>query len=706
MKKYFSLISSLIVFSAAFISCPSTSEPAENKNFPSNLLEYVGSETYKSPNNVEISSSEVQNQSSGLKDSWWREANFYHIWVKSFYDSDGDGCGDFKGIKNKLSYIKDDLGCDGIWLSPIFDCDYKGKAESFNMHGYDVKDYYAVNDYFGTEYDLISLINACHDKGIKIIFDFVPNHTGSGNQWFTDSCNNENGKKDWYMWSEKQLSQWNTGMGGDTGKWNQNPYGNGYYYSAFYASQPDLNYRNYEVREEMKNVVRYWLNKGFDGVRIDAVRYLVETEDAKYDTDETHEWFEELRSDVIDKYAENGLSPKFMVCEAWITNDRTRLEKYFGSTENPEFNMVFDFDQGLGLLQSISIHKDTELRSLKTNPSETQTYGTFIANHDNYIDRIGTALSSSLPKEKLLTAMSLLRPTTPFIYYGNEIGMKDDTTYGSGDIRLRAKFDWSEAESQKSESTSLLNLNKAILSIRKTYPTLFSNGTLTFLDSDDNSVSAYTISDSENTILCVFNLNYESEISDFTFTKPSSLDVSKYSVLVGLDTGKTLSEENGKIKITNLSCCEARVYLTGSDEKETVFEDARSSDDTKSLAYDPINTGTLYLRGSFNNWEANDYWKMFYDSNSKTFGIGLKVNETGTYQFKFDTDGNWTKAYGSGEDNPNGKTVSLNEKVQTSTKSGNNTNFAFTATSTTDWYTFIFYTEDQTFEIVTYYSYD
>lgn len=705
MKKYFSFISAFIVFASAFfVSCPSSSVRTENTDFPEHLLEYVGSETYKSPNNVEINSSSVQNQSSGLKDSWWRETNFYHIWVKSFYDSDGDNCGDFKGIEQKLSYIKDDLGCDGIWLSPIFDCDGKSKADKENMHGYDVKDYYAVNDYFGTEDDLISLIKACHDKGIKIIFDFVPNHTGSGNEWFSDSCKNQNGKKDWYMWSDKQLSQWNTGMGGGTGKWNKNPSGNDYYYSAFYGSQPDLNYRNYEVREEMKNVVRYWLNKGFDGVRIDAVRYLVETEDAKYDTDETHEWFEELRSDVIDKYAENGLSPKFMICEAWITNDRARLEKYFGSTEKPEFNMVFDFDQGLALLQSVSRHKDTELRSLKTNPSGTQTYGTFIANHDNYINRIGSALQGSLPKEKLLTAMSLLRPTTPFIYYGNEIGMKDDTSYGDGDIRHRTKFDWTEAEKQKTNASSILNMNKAILTLRKTYPNLFANGTLTFLESDDNSVSAYTISDSENSILCVFNLNFEKETSDFTFTKTSSLDVSKYSVLVGLDTGKTLSEENGKIKITNLSCCEARVYLLGTDGEKTVFEDARSSDDTKSLAYDPINAGTLYLRGSFNGWGSD--WEMGYDSNSKTFGIGLKVNETGTYQFKFDTDGNWTKAYGSGEENANGKMVSLNERVKTSTKSGNNTNFAFTATSTTTWYTFIFYTEDQTFEIVTYYSYD
>ena len=128
----------------------------------------------------------TENQSDSLSDAWWRESSFYHIWVKAFADSDGDGCGDFKGIENKLSYIQDTLGCDAIWLSPIFDCSSKGKAETYNMHGYDTTDYYAVNSYFGTESDLTSLIEACHDRGIKIIFDFVPNHTSKNHQWFKD----------------------------------------------------------------------------------------------------------------------------------------------------------------------------------------------------------------------------------------------------------------------------------------------------------------------------------------------------------------------------------------------------------------------------------------------------------------------------------------------------------------------------------------
>lgn len=685
MKKYFSFISAFIVFASAFfVSCPSSSVRTENTDFPEHLLEYVGSETYKSPNNVEINSSSVQ--SSGLENSWWRKTNFYHIWVKSFYDSDGDNCGDFKGIEQKLSYIKDDLGCDGIWLSPIFDCDLKGKTDNVNMHGYDVKDYYAVNDYFGTEDDLISLINSCHDKGIKIIFDFVPNHTGIGNAWFSDSCNNENGKKDWYMWSDKQLSQWNTGMGGDTGKWNQNPYGNDYYYSAFYGSQPDLNYRNYEVREEMKNVVRYWLNKGFDGVRIDAVRYLVETEDAKYDTDETHEWFEELRSDVIDKYAENGLSPKFMVCEAWITNDRARLEKYFGSTEKPEFNMVFDFDQGLGTINSIEEENVSILSStLHANPSGTQTYGTFIGNHDRYINRLGSYYYGYEALIKLSSAMSLLRPTTPFIYYGNEIGMEDDERFGSypdDDISLRGKFDWNEAEKQKTNASSILNMNKAILTLRKTYPNLFANGKVEFLESDTvnsnresiNNVAAYTISDGTDSLLCIFSLVNSGDYK-FWFLPSSLVDVNNYSVLVGINNDKNLSIDSGSLKVEYIAPYETRVYYLGDSTKEMLFTDNR-----------------LFLRGDMNNW---GYSEMDYDSEKKIFSASISLS-SGTYQFKFDKYADWKLSYGSGEENPNGKTISLNEKVQTSTESGRNTNFALTLQAA-ETYKFTFYDEDKTF---------
>jgi alpha-glucosidase len=186
------------------------------------------------------------------------------------------------------------------------------------MHGYDVTDHYKVNNLFGTESDVEDLINACHAKGIKIIFDFVPNHVSSKHPWFEASAK-ETEKNTWFLWNSVKLA-WNPM--GSTNTWHQ--YGNRYYYGAFNGSMPDLNYRNAEVREEMKNVVRYWLNKGFDGIRVDAVRYLVEYSSLYIDTADSHDWYKELRS-VLNEYN----SPKFMVCEAWVENDRTRLDRYF-----------------------------------------------------------------------------------------------------------------------------------------------------------------------------------------------------------------------------------------------------------------------------------------------------------------------------------------------------------------------------------------
>lgn len=567
MKNFKFFVCSVLVLWALLGSCKNGSDSdGENPDFPENLAEYVGNESYKSPKNVEISAEAAKNQSAELKVDWWRETSFYHIWVKSFADSDGDGCGDFKGIESKLGYIQDDLGCSGIWLSPIFECDYKSKAKKENMHGYDVKDYYAVNSCFGTEDDLVSLIKACHEKNIKIIFDFVPNHSGKGNEWFTDSCAGKNGKKDWYLWSDTKLS-WNPGMG-STDTWHKNPGGNDYYYAAFWEGQPDLNFRNWEVREEMKNVVRYWLNKGFDGLRVDAVRYLIETEDSKYDTEETHGWFSELRAEVIDAY--KGISPKFMACEAWIQGDRSRLEKYFGTDKNPEFNMVFDFDQGKRAVDSVGYGESSYLSStLKANPSETKSYGTFIGNHDNYIDRLGTVFYGYEAQIKAATALSLLRPTVPFIYYGQEIGMKDDTSYGTGDIRHRTDLDWSEVERQKTNPSSILSFNKAILALRKTYPNLFANGDVQFLktctvDANENplnTVVAYTISDGKDSLLCVQSLINCGDYP-FWFENSSLVDVSKCLVLIG-DGANKLSFEEGALKVESLAPYETRVYYLG-----------------------------------------------------------------------------------------------------------------------------------------------
>lgn len=469
---------------------------------------------------------------------------------------------------------------------------------------------------------------------------------------------------------------------GSSDTWHKNPGGNDFYYAAFWEGQPDLNFRNYEVREEMKNVVRYWLNKGFDGLRIDAVRYLIETNDSKYDTDETHGWFSELRSEVIDAYKD--ISPKFMTCEAWITGNRSQLEKYFGTDEKPEFNMVFDFDQGYGVVDSVGYGKSSYLSSsLRKNPAKNKSYGTFIGNHDNYIDRLGTVFGYEA-QIKAATALSLLRPIVPFIYYGQEIGMKDNTSYGSGDIRHRTDIDWAEVEKQRANPSSILNLNKAIFALRKTYPNLFADGKVEFLKSCTvdanknplNNVVAYIISDGTDSLLCVQSLINFGDYP-FWFENSSLVDVSNYSVLIGINDAKNLSIDDGALKIDFIAPYETRVYYLGDTSKEMLFTDNR-----------------LFLRGSMNDFGYNE---MEYDSENKTFSTSVKL-KAGTYQFKFDKYCDWTLSYGSGEENKDGKAVSLGETMQTSVTAGKNTNFSVIIPSAGT-YLFTFYEDSNTFKV-------
>ena len=545
-----------------------------------------------------------------------------------------------------------------------------------------------ANPYFGTgkgenaEAELESLIAACHSRGMEIIFDFVPNHTSHENQWFKDSAAGKNGKSDWYVWNDKSLDWKNT--------WGANAWHNKngkYYYAAFADTQPDLNYRNYEVREEMKNVVRYWLNKGFDGLRIDAVRYLVETEDSLTDTAETHEWFAELR-EVIDEYE----SPKFMVCEAWIENDRTALNKYFGTSDKPEFNMVLDFDQGWNCIDDVKDGWNNYVSSRFFTPSDASySYGTFLGNHDEYHNRLGDYFGNGTSDGGILaTALSLLRPTVPFIYYGNEIAQKSGSQ--SGDFRLRQPFSWSMAEAQKSQPSSILNVNKTLLSLRNSeeYRDLFANGTVKILNcnmtvTDTNTpwkgAIAYTISNADQKLLIVANLTkYNQPSFWFEDFGMSELIGTGYSVLVGnTDTFLILVEDGTDALFTNFRPYEIRVYDLKHSEKSCVLD-----------IWDfPLTT--MYLRGTMNSWTSD---LMSVDSASGDFYIPIELTANEKYEFKFDENGDWSHSYGSLQS----AVLSLNSPIETSDFPGLNTNFSFTPEESGT-YTFFFHKNTLTVEI-------
>ena len=593
-----------------------SSTPSKPSESTLPLFKFSGNENYVSAKNV--SASDAENQSTGLEADWWKKTSFYHVWVKSFSDSDGDGCGDLNGVKQKLDYIQNEIGCDDIWLSPIFKCKYKTKTG--NMHGYDTTDYYAVNDFFGTEADLISLINAAHERGMKVIFDYVPNHTSDSNNWFIDSVAEQNGKKDWFMWNTTQLN-WDNSMG--TGHWYNLNGSNKYYYGAFGSGMPDFNFRNYEVREEMKNVARYWLNKGFDGIRVDAARYLIEDDGKYYDTEGSHTWFKELRKE-LDKYA----SPKFMMCEVWGPDHEVE-ESYLGNGSD-EFHMTLDFHQGSDCIKSVSYQRNFIKNTLYPNKSETTGFATFMVNHDEYNNRIATTFKGDQKLQKLATALSLLRPTVPIIYYGTEIGLKN--TSSGGDSALRGNFDWSLAEEQMTTEKSLLKLNNAINSFRKTHASSFADADVKHLTASITSTAAYIISGKkDNTkFLCVYNLSSKAcDSADFTGCN----SFSSSSCIMGDTEAPELSLSGTTVSVKKIAPFSFRVYALDAtetniwdDETYTANENYEPADEEPNVQK---NYSVMYIRGNMNNWGGTQmtllkdgktfsYESSFYDGSNSS----------------------------------------------------------------------------------------
>jgi alpha-glucosidase len=546
-----------ILFSSCACQTEGRGKQAESQEL-SHLFVWTGDPEYKSPKHSPVSLAYMSNQLEGIEEDWYKDSSFYHIWVKAFNDYDGDGIGDFRGITEKLDYIKNDLGCDAIWLSPIFDCSGKGSAVNYNMHGYDTVDYYEVNDYFGNEEHLMTLLEEAHKRDMKLIFDFVPNHTSNAHPWFILSGKREGGKDDWYLWNEERLL-WSPM--GSSNTWFSNIDRHQYYYGAFNAGMPDLNFRNYEVREEMKNVVRYWLNKGFDGVRIDAVRYLVEdsgTVSGLIDTKATHAFFEELRREVIDPYAELG-HPKFMVCEAWIAGNRNWLNRYYGA-EEAEFNMVFDFDF-TGKLQTSIKFKNTaffdyiarEFTSAK-NPVH---YGTFLSNHDNVANRPATSFKNE-SELRLATAVSLLLPSTPFIYYANEIGQEDQPNLQGQDIRLRYPLKWENVEAQIKDSKSLLALHRDLNLLRQNHSALTRGALEPCSVKGGDEVLAYTLSYEGERILCLFNFSSEKRAA-FTLSLEAVEEID--SLLYVSDDQSAFQFDSGEIQVTGFDARSFAVIL-------------------------------------------------------------------------------------------------------------------------------------------------
>ncbi len=473
---------------------------------------------------------------------WWHDAVFYEVFVRSFYDSDGDGIGDLRGLIEKLDYLNDgdpstsdDLGITAIWLMPIM--------QSPSYHGYDVIDYYTVEQDYGTNEDLRALIEAAHARGIRVIIDLVLNHTSSAHPWFINASSGPDAAyRDWYIWSEENP--------GFLGPWGQTVWyrrGGAYYYALFWDQMPDLNYRHPPVTEEMYNVARFWLEEmGVDGFRLDAARHLIEEGAQQESTPATHAWLRGFHDHVT------AVDPDAMIVgEVWA--DTVTVVPYVA---RDELDLAFEFSLAEAIIESVTVNTNTAFRSRLEQVValyDPGDYATFLTNHDQ--NRVMTAVGGNPDKARLAATILLTLPGTPFIYYGEEIGMsgqKPDElirtpmqwsadahggfTSGQPWQPLNADYETINVAVESADPDSLLNRYRALIRLRNGHPAL-RTGALIPLESTCRPVYAFLRQHEEETLLVVLNFAAQ-EQRDCALSLPeSALESGGYAVeelLVGL----------------------------------------------------------------------------------------------------------------------------------------------------------------------------
>ncbi|WP_243291427.1 alpha-glucosidase [Bacillus sp. FJAT-47783] len=369
-----------------------------------------------------------------MKKTWWKEAVAYQIYPRSFMDSNGDGIGDLKGVISKLDYLKQ-LGIDVIWICPIF-------QSPNDDNGYDIRDYKAILKDFGTMGDFDELLTEVHKRGMKLILDLVINHTSDEHPWFIESrSSKDNPKRDWYIWRDgkegKEPNNWESIFGGSA--WEYDETTDQYYLHLFSRRQPDLNWENEKVRKALYEMVNWWLDKGIDGFRVDAISHIKKEDGLpdmpnpkglKYvpsfkkhmNVDGIHTYLDELKKETFSKYdimtvgEANGV--KVEDAELWVGEERGK------------FNMVFQFEH-LDLWDAES-KKDVDIVELKKVLTKWQKglenkgwNALYIENHDipRIVSTWGNDQTYWRESATALGAMYFFMQGTPFIYQGQEIGM-------------------------------------------------------------------------------------------------------------------------------------------------------------------------------------------------------------------------------------------------------------------------------------------
>jgi alpha-glucosidase len=360
---------------------------------------------------------------------WWQTGIIYQIYPRSFQDSNGDGTGDLPGIRQRLDYVEW-LGIDAIWISPI----YPSPMADF---GYDVSDYTDVHPVFGTLDDLDALIAEVHKRGMKLILDWVPNHTSDQHPWFIESQSSKgNPKRDWYMWADPAPdggppNNWLSVFGGSAWEWDAST--GQYYYHAFVKEQPDLNWRHPDVQQAMHDTVRFWLDRGVDGLRVDAYWFLFEDPEMRDnppvqggDPDRAYSMFDPVHTEdlpemlvataalrkVVDEYDD-----RVTIGELYLPVDR--LIPYYGTLEELRFHLPFNFRLITGDWNAEQICADIDIYEGSLPAFGWPNW--VLGNHDK--NRLATRIG---PAQARVAAMLLLTLRgTPTIYQGEELGMEN-----------------------------------------------------------------------------------------------------------------------------------------------------------------------------------------------------------------------------------------------------------------------------------------
>ncbi|MEQ8674509.1 MAG: alpha-amylase family glycosyl hydrolase [Aggregatilineales bacterium] len=457
---------------------------------------------------------------------WWNDRVFYEIFVRSFYDSDGDGIGDLQGVISQLDYLNDgdpttdsDLGITGIWLMPI--------NPSPSYHGYDVTDYLGVNSEYGTLDDMRQLIEEAHARGIAVIIDFVLNHSSVEHEWFIESQNPDSDFRDYYVWEDE-----NPGFRGPEGQqvWYQTA--GRYYYAVFWSGMPDLNYANPDLTAQMMEASRFWIEDiGVDGFRLDAIKFLISDGERQENTPETVAWFEAYRASLRESNADN-----LLVGEIWDSTSTV------SSYTDRAVDIAFEFDLAAGIVRGAAFGITSSIDSALETVLESYPagqYATFLTNHDQ--DRVMNQLRGEVGSAKSAAAVILTLPGVPFIYYGEEIGMVGVKP----DEDIRTPMQWSDGENagftggdpwravnadfadgvnvaaQSDDANSLLTHYRALIHARNENPALL-RGDITVIDSGSGNVISFLRHTADQTVLVVINMRPR-EVDNYGLTLESSV---------------------------------------------------------------------------------------------------------------------------------------------------------------------------------------